>query len=217
MEEWNEFGELKENIGPVPASDAAPAGGQVGVQIAPPISHNVESASATSKPVAVNKAPEQKKFDSTQAVKLPGADEIAARNKATSPSTREALSPETKTSSPLDSKVKAEESSQEAVKSHAALDHLSAPASRIHSGTATPTKSDDATSEARSKESHRGSDIVEAPAEEIKKIESQNSLKEEDEEDTEAVKGISELKVDEEKTQEQPAKDAAAAEKSVGD
>ncbi|KAK5130891.1 hypothetical protein LTR08_001554 [Meristemomyces frigidus] len=37
IEEWNEFGELKENIGPVPPSGAAvPPGGLVGVNIAPP-------------------------------------------------------------------------------------------------------------------------------------------------------------------------------------
>jgi len=93
VEEWNEFGELKENIGPVPANNAAPtSGGQTGVNIAPPSrfagSSTTSSAATTSSSnttgvygqtaVPAARIPEAG-FDKTKGYALPGAAEIAAR------------------------------------------------------------------------------------------------------------------------------------------
>jgi len=88
VEEWNEFGELHDNIGPVPAHGAAPpTGGQVGVQIAPVEKHAnaftpirpagtvADVGGQTGVPAA--KMPEAG-FDKTKGIALPGAAEIAA-------------------------------------------------------------------------------------------------------------------------------------------
>ncbi|EME87317.1 uncharacterized protein MYCFIDRAFT_75171 [Pseudocercospora fijiensis CIRAD86] len=218
VEEWNEFGELKENIGPVPASNAAPAGGRVGVQTAPPLSHNTSPSPASSSSAPANKKPEPS-FDKSRGIALPGAAEIAARNKAQSATKVEASNAEPHISSPEEKK-----SSVEAVKdiksSHPAIDHLSAPASRIQSGTATPAQVEEAPS-SEEKQKHRGSDIIVADAEQVKEIEKSNLLQEdpnEDAEDTDAVKGVADLKVDDEKpTQEQAAKEPEDASKTVAD
>ncbi|KAK4636768.1 uncharacterized protein CLAFUR5_00851 [Fulvia fulva] len=150
VEEWNEFGELKENIGDVPAHNAAvPAGSQVGVQIAATLNTKPSIGGSASKSPVVNKAP-QPTFDKTKAIALPGAAEIAERNKAKaeaakaeaakSPSQLEAINPETLASSPEDKKEQHMEKAKDIGKSHPNLDHLSAPASRIQSGTATPAQ-----------------------------------------------------------------------------
>ncbi|KAK4507876.1 hypothetical protein PRZ48_001611 [Zasmidium cellare] len=229
VEEWNEFGELKENIGPVPANNAAPAGGQTGVNVAPPLSVNPTATQGTAKvsQAPVNKAPAPL-LDETKAkpIALPGAAEIAARNKPTSPSTFEAINAETMTSSPEDKKQSIEQAKDklDAPATTAGVDHLSAPASRLQSGTATPAQTEEASSDApkTATEKHRGSDVVEAPSEEIKKIESENSLKEEDGEDGDtlaATRGVEGLKVGDEtaKPQEQSAKEEADATKKVED
>lgn len=231
MEEWNEFGELKENIGPVPANNAAPAGGQTGVNIAPPLSVNptaTQGSAKVSQP-PVSKAPPPLLDDSKmRPIALPGAEEIAARNKQpTSPSNFEAINAETMTSSPEDKKSSIEEASTAKLNAPAAatanIDHLSAPASRLHSGTATPAQTEEPSSEAsKPTEKHRGSDIVEAPSEEVKKIESETSLKEEEGEDADelaATKGVEGLKVADEtaKPQEENAKEVDDATKTVED
>lgn len=231
MEEWNEFGELKENIGPVPANNAAPAGGQTGVNIAPPLSVNPTATQGTAKvsQPAVSKAPKPLLDESKmKPIALPGAEEIAARNKATSPSNFEAINAETMTSSPDEKKQSIEQTKESLAAPAAGVDHLSAPASRLQSGTGTPAQVEEPPAEAEAEapakahEKHRGSDIVEAPSEEIKKIESENSLKEEageDEDEVAATKGVEGLKVGEEtaKPQEESAKDGADATKTVED
>ncbi|KJX93734.1 hypothetical protein TI39_contig4265g00007 [Zymoseptoria brevis] len=77
VEEWNEFGELKENIGPVPAHNApAPAGGPVGVNTAPPLSHNAGPVAAARAAAEEKKAAD--KGTERERIALPGAAEIAA-------------------------------------------------------------------------------------------------------------------------------------------
>lgn len=84
MEEWNEFGELRENIGPVPAGNVAvPKGGPVGVQTAPALSHNITPAAAGTSATAKSAAPAP--VSRSQGIALPGAAEIAARSKKSSP------------------------------------------------------------------------------------------------------------------------------------
>lgn len=227
MEEWNEFGELKENIGPVPANNAAPAGGQTGVNIAPPLSVNPTATQGTAKvsQPPVNKAPPPLLDDSkARPIALPGAAEIAARNQPTSPSNFEAINAETMTSSPEDKKQSIEQAKEKLNAPAAGVDHLSAPASRLQSGTATPAQTEEPSSDTpkTATEKHRGSDIIEAPSEEIKKIETENSLKEEDGEEGDtlaATKGVEGLKVGDEtaKPQEQSAKEGADAGKTVED
>lgn len=217
MEEWNEFGELKENIGPVPANNAAPAGSQVGVNIAPPLSVNPTATGGTTNvtaPPVGNAPPETQK---SRGIPLPGAEEIAARNQAASPSTLDALNPETLTSSPQDKKDSIEKA-KEVSKHHPSLDHLSAPASRIQSGTATPAQTEQEQEPAPDSKQHRGSDVVQASAEEIMQVESKNALKEEEGETDAATKGVEDMKVgDGGLPQEQAAKEPALAATSVED
>ena len=87
---------------------------------------------------------------------------------------------------------------------------------------ATPAQVEKEEPAAPAVEKHRGSDIVEAPSDEIKKIESETSLKEEDNEDEatmEATEGVEGLKVADEtaKPQEQSAGGGEAAGESVED
>lgn len=199
------------------------------MNIAPPLSGNPTATQSTAKASQppVSKAPPPLLDDSKmRPIALPGAEEIAARNqKPTSPSNFEAINAETKTSSPEDKKSSIEEASKEKLNAPAAanIDHLSAPASRLQSGTATPAQSEEPSSEApKTAEKHRGSDVVEAPSEEIKKIESETSLKEEEGEDGDelaATKGVEGLKVADEtaKPQEEGAKEAEDATKTVED
>lgn len=223
MEEWNEFGELKENIGPVPANNAAPAGGRAGVQTAPPLSHNTTPTSTSSKSVPASK-PAQPVFDKSKAVALPGAAEIAARNKAKV----EAAKTEPQTS-PVEEKKSSDVTTQNVTNTHRAQDHLSAPASRTQSGSATPAQTEE-TSTVEGKEQHSGSQVLIADIEGVRKIENSFSLQEEPNQDEAedqgkeeltAEKGISELKVNdddyEKPTQEQDAKEPEDAGKSVAD
>ncbi|KAM3415518.1 hypothetical protein BST61_g9039 [Cercospora zeina] len=201
VEEWNEFGELRENIGPVPANNKAPPGGLVGVQTAPPLNHNVSVPAAASSNVKPSPPPAVSR---AQGIALPGAAEIAARKKKSSPPLQAKIV-ETRaaaTTEPVPEAGKA----KEAPISHPAIDHLSAPASRIQSGTATPVegeerKESDAGSPAQEPadaaavtEKHRGSEVVEASADDIKKIESEISItegkEEEQKEENDAVEDV---------------------------
>ena len=172
-------------------------------------------------------------LDGTNRIALPGAAEIAERNKAmsTSPPAAENKTPaaEHVTTAPAD-KEESINAAKEISKHHPSLDHLSAPASRIHSGTATPQpeaataaaavtaapaptaaaslpSAKDVVAQAAPRQ-HRGSEVKEVPLDEIKRIEDENALQEEDDED-EVPKG--------EKTQEQEAKEPEDAGKSGGD
>lgn len=125
---------------------------------------------------------------------------------------------------------------------HPGLDHLSAPPSAMQSGTATPTpeaaastaveeveapkeeadNADEGVGEKRRPSvTHRGSEVVEASREEVRRIERENALKEEEEGEDgkdEAVAGVQALEVgDAEKLKEQDAKDGEDAGKSVQD
>lgn len=154
MEEWNEFGELKENIGPVPSSTSVPVGGgRQGINTRP-TGENLASASpphvdgttpttSTSPPSAIH---------DLARVALPGASEISDRNKENQPlkppsgttaavidEPAAAAAVETTNSAPADKEKSTINAAREIAKNHPALEHMSAPASRIHSGTATPT------------------------------------------------------------------------------
>ncbi|KAI6870159.1 hypothetical protein KC338_g2771 [Hortaea werneckii] len=145
VEEWNEYGELKENIGPVPAHNKAPAGGQTGVNIAPPIGVNPTAtggtANVTQPPIAgINKAAPAG-LDASKARALPGAAEIAAKNKAQSGTAGSSVvdeppKAETMTSAPAEK----EQSIGDTHKKNANVAHISAPASALQSGTATPAE-----------------------------------------------------------------------------
>lgn len=204
IEEWNEFGELKDNIGPVPASNAAPPGGQTGVNIAPPLPVNPTATGGSAKisqagPAGMNKAPSPL-VDSSKMRALPGAAEIAAKNKPQPTSTSNPIDEppkvETMSSAPADKEQNISEA-KEAPKHNPAHDHLSAPASAIQSGTATPA-------------SEPASDSTEADSEAA----SQEAAGEEDS----AAKGIQGLQVGEgAKVQQQSAKEGGDAGKSVED
>ncbi|EGP92148.1 uncharacterized protein MYCGRDRAFT_98669 [Zymoseptoria tritici IPO323] len=223
VEEWNEFGELKENIGPVPAHNApAPAGGPVGVNTAPPLSHNAGPRIA-----------------------LPGAAEIAAIQKAK----KEKAAEEREKAKAEDTKVedaKLDESKTDDLHVEDAEVTITSPTSRTikFKGDESPSTAEE--EEKKRKRQHRGSQIIEATPEEIMQVESQNSLAEVEGEDDEVVKedgqdqeerpttkGVEGLKIvdDEpsaqktavhedgvvEKTQDQSAKDPEAVGKSVED
>ncbi|KAF2210851.1 hypothetical protein CERZMDRAFT_91066 [Cercospora zeae-maydis SCOH1-5] len=189
VEEWNEFGELRENIGPVPANNKAPPGGLIGVQTAPPLNHNVSvPAAASSKAASASKPSPPPAVGKAQAIALPGAAEIAARKtKSTTPP--EAVNVETRAAATVEPTPEAGKS-KVTPPSDPAIDHLSAPASRIQSGTATPVggekeKETGASSPAEAPadtaaatEKHRGSDVVQASVDDIKKIESENTITE---------------------------------------
>ena len=209
IEEWNEFGELKENIGPVPTSNAPPAGGVQGVNIRPAdlgTSPNSRKSPEFDTKPSESEGPSSL-LDSSNMVALPGAAEIAERNKAKSPSSStpidESAKVETMRSAPAEKHASINFAQEKMAKDHPSVDHLSAPASAVHSGTASPDLQPESETELKPTESapaepeaaarkHRGSDVREAPIEEIKKIESESALQEEDEEDEtkEVTKGV---------------------------
>ena len=227
IEEWNEFGELKDNIGDVPANNATPSSGPQGVNIRPTEPAKPKAMPGNVAQQGVNKAPAPI-LDKSKFRPLPGAAEIAVKKKpqpASNP-VDETPKAETMTSAPAE-KEEIINAAKEISKHHPALDHLSAPASRIHSGTVTPQPepepaaaagpSDGVGGEAGEKQ-HRGSEIKEVPQDEVKKVESETTLHEEDEEEGDPAKGLEDLKVgDEAKTQEQDAKEGENAGKSVQD
>ena len=200
IEDWNEHDELKDNIGEVPANNAPPPGGQVGVNIAPPLPVNPTATGGTaqiSKPGSVGKAPTPL-VDESKIRPLPsGAETTAPTSKPESSSTiDDPPKVETIDSAPAD-KEKSINAAKEALKAHhPAIDHLSAPASRIHSGTATPAEQD-------------------AKAETVAGT---NTEKTEDSEGKDVAKGVEDLQVGEgTKTQEQEAKEPEESGKSVED
>lgn len=108
----------------------------------------------------------------------------------------------------------------------AKYDHLSVPASAIQSGTATPAEAvavgGKEKEESKADTTHQGSDVVEAPVEEVKKVESETAISEKpaaEEEDVGSVaKGVEGMQVGEGKTvAEQGAKKGEDAVKSVED
>lgn len=103
-------------------------------------------------------------------------------------------------------------------------DHLSVPASAIQSGTATPAEAVAVGGKDKDEpkaDTHQGSDMVEAPAEEVKKVEDKTTFSEKptSEEDVGSVaKGVEGMQVGEGKTVgEQEAKKGEDAVKSVED
>ena len=169
-------------------------------------------------------------YDSSSRIALPGAAEIAARSKSMSPPNKateppgDAPSLEKITSEPAEN-VAIVSSAEAISKDHPSLDHLSAPASAIQSGSATPR---DGTAEASAEAidapatatKHRGSEVIEAPPEDIRKVESASALTEDPAEDTteRATKGVSSLTFQEPvRTQEQDAKAAESATDTVAD
>ena len=183
---------------------------------------------------AVNKAP-QPILDPSKIRPLPGAAEIAAKNKQQHSSPiDEPPKPETMSSAPAE-KGQSINAAKEITKHHPSEDHLSAPASAIPSGTASPQPEPEAPAAAAAQSSeemrrtssttssekrHRGSEVIEAPVDEIKRIESESALKEEDEdgEETKATEDLSNVKLSGgEDVAEQEAKKAEDAAKSVED
>lgn len=128
------------------------------------------------------------------------------------------------TATPAEKEEEAKKESNPAERS-AKYDHLSAPASAIQSGTATPAEpAAGKTEEKQEPSTHRGSDVVEAPSDEVKKVESQTAIGEEPAAvaATEGVgsvsKGVEGLQVGDGKTVgQQEAKKAEDAVKSVED
>ena len=212
----------------MPAHTAPPSSSGVqGVNIRPTEATNAKptSAAGNTKP-GISKAPAPL-VDRSKIVPLPGAAEMAARNKPEPPSDPldEPLKAETMSSAPAE-KQESINAAKEIIKDHPALDHLSAPASAIQSGTATPQPEPEVapsegvgTGRSSMERRHRGSEVFEAPLDEIRKIESENALKEEDEDEDENASKVvdSSTAAEGEKTQEQDAKEAGDASKSVGD
>ncbi|KAK4957316.1 hypothetical protein LTR10_005278 [Elasticomyces elasticus] len=209
IEEWNEFGELKDNIGPVPANNAAPSGGQTGVNIAPPLPVSTTATGGTSSisqpAITVKKGP------------TPGVDESKMRplanvsnDSATAPTSviDEKPKVETMDSAPVD-KQQSINVAKEALKAqHPSIDHLSAPASRIHSGTATPARQTEPTTTTGAKE--QDSEVVKTES----KLESQDPTPALGD----SVKGVEGLEIGEgTKAQEQSAAEGTDAGKSVED
>jgi hypothetical protein len=147
---------------------------------------------------------------------LPGAAEIAARNKpqATSNPSEESPAEETTSIAPVEKEAASINPAKALLKDdHPGLDHLSAPPSAMQSGTTSPqpeaaeteaTATESAIDDAKTTSStegvateapprrgsmHRGSEVHEASVEEIRKIEKENALKEEDEEDDDDAAG----------------------------
>lgn len=218
----------------MPATYTAPAGARQGVNIrplAPGSPPEVENAGDMSQQHKDSTA--YALVDESSRIALPGAAEIAARGNPRSPSilaADNALQKIRSDPSEAESSEKAEplNAAKEVSKSHPSLDHLSAPASRIQSGTASPQSepaavpvedvSDPIPTPART---HRGSEVKDAPPEEIKKLESASALQEdpiaEDAADVTA-KHVSHLTFKEPaETQEQHAKEPSDAAKSVAD
>ncbi|KAM0714941.1 hypothetical protein Q7P37_009406 [Cladosporium fusiforme] len=262
VEEWNEFGEIKEAIGPCP-----PAGAPVAPVLAPrlPVKPTATAGSAKVTPAPAPSAAVP------APIALPGAAEIAARNNPLPKSSPEnAAKPETMASAPAEKEksIAAATATATATAADSKYDHLSAPASAIVSGTATPTeKTEEKTEEKKEDEpkkeeentpsdkedtskydhlsvpasaipsgtatpaepaaaeeekpsTHLGSDVADAPSEDVKKVESKTALSEEaTAEDVGSVaKGMEGLQVGEGKNVgEQEAKKAEDAVKSVED
>ncbi|TKA65679.1 hypothetical protein B0A55_09758 [Friedmanniomyces simplex] len=228
IEEWNEFGELKENIGPVPANNAAPPGGQTGVNIAPPLPVNPTATGGTanvSRPLGgVSKAPAPG-VDQSKTRPLPGAAASNSKPENNDPTTASVIDDppklETMDSGPAE-KEKSINAAKEALKAqHPAIDHLSAPASRIHSGSATPAQQAEPKAEAPSvsQEAEEGEGQGGADVEGKEEAGDVVGSTEGEDEQT-AAKGVEGLDIgsgEGTKTQEQSAKEGGDAGVSVED
>ena len=152
---------------------------------------------------------------------VPGASEVAAQYKPAVPSSlaaSENAQPETDTSAPNE-KLQSINLAKRLALDEKDLDHLSAPPSQIHSGTASPAPelAEGIGSDSAAK-SHRGSEVTEAPPEEIKKVESETAIPEAEDEGESTAKDVQGEQVGEGKTvQEQSAKEPDDATKSVED
>ena len=152
IEEWNEFGEIKEAIGPCPPAGAPVAPPSVMLPVKPTATAGTTKISTPAPKAAPKAAPEKQ-----QPVALPGAAEIAARNNPLPKSSPEdAVKPETMTSAPAEKEksiAAATAAATTAVKAEdKKYDHLSAPASAVASGTATPAEKEKENKEAEKKE-----------------------------------------------------------------
>nr|OQO31206.1 hypothetical protein B0A51_01585 [Rachicladosporium sp. CCFEE 5018] len=229
IEEWNEYGELKENIGPVPpAAGPAPA---------PSLLNNPGAVGDMG--MGRGKIPLPRPgIDDSKMRPLPGAAEIKARNapKAepateaeTKPASDENAKPETSGAAPAEK----EQSINPAKallgeQSNAKYDHLSAPASAMQSGNATPAAAkedaeecDDATEEAsEGKESKTAaeSDVSETKVASLPAKNADDEDEEEEDEEESAAKGVQDLQLGEgKKANEQAAKEPEDAGTSVED
>lgn len=215
IEEWNEFGELKENIGDVPANNAASAGNVQGVNIRPAEPAKPKAMPGNVVQQGINKAPPPI-LDDSKRRPLPGAAEIAAKNKQPiSNPIDEPLKAETMTTAPAEKKESIN-AAKEIAKQHPSLDHLSAPASRIQSGTATP-QSEPAIA-AIEEPAGESAKVQDAPEDIVNDPDKKIAVREQDEEGDSAAKGVEGLQVaDGRKTQEQDAKEGEDASISVED
>ena len=210
----------------MPENNAAPVGGRQGVNIrpldagSPPPSHADDTGSPPH-PAASETA--SALIDGSSRIALPGAAEMAERNKSRSPSGKVDENEKPSLEGILSPPKEKEDGVANAAKMSKQFDHLSAPASRIQSGAATPAEPEaPATSGAQQERKtsfelpegaavmtaerrHRGSEVREMSAEDIKKFEDDNTLKEEDEGE------------EEKETQKQDAKEPEDATKTVAD
>ncbi|KAK0946590.1 hypothetical protein LTR29_002058 [Friedmanniomyces endolithicus] len=228
VEEWNEFGELKENIGPVPANNAAPPGGQTGISIVPPLPVNPTATGGTASigqpPSSVASNGPTPGVDKSKIRPLPGADENADATASDEPSTTsvidEPAKPETMESASADKEESINAAKQALKAQHPSIDHLSAPASRIHSGSATPAQqSEPATTSKTSGEAAEEEDETKADGEGKEEAGEVAGSTEAVDEKT-ASTGVHALQIGSEagtRTQEQSAVEGGAAGQSVED
>lgn len=205
----------------MPAHNAPPSGTVQGVNIRPPEQTTPKGSSAAglNKP-GVSKAPAPL-LNQSKMVALPGAAEIASRSKSSGTSILdETPKVETMSSAPAE-KEESINVAKEIIKDHPALDHLSAPASAIHSGTATPQPEQTAASTERGDvTAAESSEVKDLSPDEVKNTESENSLpgEKKNHDDVDTSKDVESTNAnEEEKTQEQGAKEPDDATKSVGD
>lgn len=141
MEEWNEFGELKENIGPVPANDALPPSGrQRGVNLAPPLPVSTTATKGTAE--IGSRPPGLGGGDHKAVPPLVDHSKIRPLSGTTSGAGGESIldepvKAETMTSAPAEKERSVDVATGEKGQ-RSGIDHLSAPASALQSGTATP-------------------------------------------------------------------------------
>lgn len=209
IEEWNEFGELKENIGPVPPTGAAPSTSEAKPAPIPlPVNPTATQGTANirTKPGQAPKGPPQL-VDHSKIRPLPdqapsATSSLEAADEATQPETMNSSSA-AKTESIQIAEANATETS-DALQSPRSPALTSDPNLTVAEGIAGQT--------------HRGSNVSDAPAEEIQSVEKANAIPEAEEEDESLSKGVEGLQTGEgEKTQEQGAKEADKAGESVED
>lgn len=158
VEEWNEYGELKENIGTVPATGSSVPAPKM--PVVPTATHG------TTKVTAPNPM-----LDMPKRVALPGAAEIAARNKPPSKSSlEEPPHPETILSAPIEK----EKSIEKAIKfkgEEKHLEHLSVPASAIPStsNSPKPAEVEEDTKPGAELQTNEGKDVDKAGERDIEK------------------------------------------------